>query len=107
MKSFFIAVIFLVIGALVGGYLSIGVGAGFGAASGLLAGSQVGVCMTVESAKQAGMINSEQADTLIRKNIATLKGKVDEELPASELEWVESEADCTAKMAELRQAQQQ
>lgn len=100
MKSFLIAVVFLVIGGGVGAV----VGLGFGAAGGLVTGAQAGLCLAVETAKANGLVSGSQASKLVQDTVATIKGKAGEAATKMEIDWVASEADCTAQIAELSTA---
>ena len=75
MKGFIIAVIFLVIGGIGGGLLALGMGAGLGAAGGLIVGSQAGVCLAMEMAKNDGLLTAEQIDKVIVDTVNTIRGK--------------------------------
>ncbi len=100
MKSFLIAVIFLVIGGAVGGFLALSVGTGLGAGAGILVGLQQGACLAVEGAKERGMLTSQQIDQLIGETVGKIKSK-SEPKPDSPIQWVSSEADCAKMVAEL------
>ena len=103
MKTAVIAIVFLLIGGAVGGFLALGYGAGMGAGAGILVGSQAGACLAVESAKDQGLLGSEQIDQVLAGAIGKIKGKA--EPPAdAKLQWVGTEADCAAMIAELEKA---
>jgi hypothetical protein len=95
MKTTILALIFLLIGSAIGGFLALGFGAGMGAASGLVIGSQAGVCLAVETAQEQGLVSDAgQVDTLI----ATAVGKIREKsgaVPAEAgLEWISNAEQC-------------
>jgi hypothetical protein len=95
MKTTILALIFLLIGSAIGGFLALGFGAGMGAASGLVIGSQAGVCLAVETAQEQGLVSDAgQIDTLI----ATAVGKIREKsgaVPAEAgLEWISNAEQC-------------
>ena len=100
MKSFLIAVIFLVIGGVVGGFLALGVGTGLGAAGGLIVGSQAGVCFAMETAKSDGLLTAEQIDKVIADTISTIRDKPSADV-ATEIEWISSEKDCADMVAKM------
>ena len=96
MKGFIIAVIFLIIGGAAAGFLALGVGT----AAGIAVGSQAGVCLAMETAKNNGLLTAEQVDKVIADTVNTIRGKSSADV-ASELEWISSEkdfADMVAKM---------
>ncbi|WP_373510910.1 hypothetical protein [Thiocapsa sp.] len=102
MKTTILALIFLLVGSAVGGFLALGFGAGMGAASGLVIGSQAGVCLAVETAQEKGLVTDPgQIDALI----ATTIGKIREQsgaVPAEAgLEWISNAAQCRDIVREL------
>ena len=103
MKTAIIAIVFLLIGGAVGGYLALGYGAGMGAGAGIVVGSQAGACLAMESAKDQGLLSAEQIDQALAGAIGKIKGKA-QVPPDAEFEWVGSEADCAAMIAELATA---
>mgnify|MGYP003572963056 FL=1 len=105
MKTAIIAIVFLLIGGAIGGFLAFGYGAGMGAGAGIVVGSQAGACLAVESAKDQGLLSAEQIDQVIGGAIGKIKGKA-QLPPDAELRWVGSEADCAAMVAELEKAAQ-
>ena len=106
MKTALIAIVFLLIGGAVGGFLALGFGAGMGAGAGIVVGSQAGACLAVESAKDQGLLSAEQIDQVLAGAIGKIKSK--SALPAdAEPQWVGTAADCAAMIAELATAQSQ
>ena len=103
MKTAIIAIVFLLIGGAVGGYMALGYGAGMGAGAGIVVGSQAGACLAMESAKDQGLLSAEQIDQALAGAIGKIKGKA-QVPPDAEFEWVGSEADCAAMIAELATA---
>ena len=103
MKTAIIAVVFLLIGGVVGGVLALGYGAGMGAGAGIAVGSQAGACLAMESAKDQGLLSAEQIEQVLAGAVDKIKGKA--EVPADgEFQWVATEADCAAMIAELATA---
>ena len=96
MKGFIIAVIFLIIGGAAAGFLALGVGT----AAGIAVGSQAGVCLAMETAKNDGLLTAEQVDKVIADTVNTIRGKSSVDV-ASELEWISSEKDCADMVAKM------
>ena len=96
MKGFIIAVIFLIIGGVAAGFLALGVGT----AAGIAVGSQAGVCLAMETAKNDGLLTAEQVDKVIADTVNTIRGKSSADI-ASELEWISSEKDCADMVAKM------
>ncbi len=100
MKNFLI----FLLGAVVGGIASFaiasvlftGIGAGVGVATGL----QAGACLTVEAAKDQGLITAEQVDEIL---IAAVKQIASEEY-AGAATAPSSDLDCEKVVAQLKEA---
>ncbi|CRI68006.1 conserved exported hypothetical protein [Thiocapsa sp. KS1] len=95
MKTTILALIFLLVGSVVGGVLALWFGFGIGAASGVVIGSQAGACLAVETAQEQGLVSDPgQIDALI----ATTIGKIREQsgaVPAEAgLEWIGNATQC-------------
>jgi len=105
MKSFLIAVIFLLIGLAAGGFLALGLGAGMGAGAGILVGTQAGACLAFEAAKEQGLLTREEIDQTIKHAVQKIKGKSAPETDGK-MQWVDSEADCAKIIAEMEKAAQ-
>ncbi len=103
MKSFIIAIVFLLIGAALGGVVALSIGTGMGAGAGIVVGSQAGACLAVEAAKDRGLLTAEQIDEVLNGAVAKIAGGV--KLPP-EAKLVGSEADCAKMIADLQQAAQ-
>jgi hypothetical protein len=91
-----------VVGAVGGGMVGTGVGAGVGIASGL----QAGACLTVEAAKNKGLITPEQVDQIFAAAAESLGAQV-EQLQANlgpDYAIADSDAECQAVVAKLKQA---
>jgi len=102
MKGFLFAVIFLVVGGAVGGFLTFGVGTGLGAGAGIIVGSQAGVCLAMETAKNDGLLTAEQVDKVIADTINTIRGKSSADA-AKDIEWISSEQDCAGMVAKMEE----
>jgi len=103
MKGWVVAVISIVcfvVGLFVGTNLVSGIFAGAGAASGLVYGSQAGVCLTVETAKDMGILSSEQADKLIANTMEKIRGKT-KSTKDSGIKWIDKEKDCAEMVKKM------
>ncbi len=102
MKTAIIAILCLLIGGAIGGFLALGVGAGVGAGAGILVGSQAGACLAVESAKDQGLLTAKQVDQILGAAIGKIKGE-SKPPPDTPFQWVQNEADCAEMVAKLKQ----
>ncbi|EXJ14550.1 hypothetical protein [Imhoffiella purpurea] len=93
------ALIFLLIGAAVGGVLAIGFGAGMGAAGGLVMGAQAGVCLAADTAREKGLADPETLNAIIMQSIATIRTKAAAVPSETGIEWVQ-DADGCAELLE-------
>ena len=105
MKTAIVAIVFLLIGGAAGGFLALGYGAGMGAGAGIVVGSQAGVCLALESAKDQGLLSAEQVDQVLAGAIGKIKGKA-QPPPDAKFQWVGTEAGCAAMIAEFETAAQ-
>jgi hypothetical protein len=101
MKSFLIAVVFLIIGGVIGGFVALSVGTGIGAGAGIATGLAAGACSALESAKDQGLVTEEQFDEVLRGAVAKITGSV--ELPP-EAELADTAAKCEKVVANLKKA---
>jgi hypothetical protein len=99
MKTTIIAIVFLLIGAAVGGYLALGVGAGMGAGAGIVVGSQAGACLAVEAAKDLGLLTAEQVNEVLNGAVAKI---ADGAKFPPEAKLIGGEADCAKVVADLK-----
>ncbi len=99
MRTTIMALIFLLIGAAVGGVLAIGFGAGMGAASGLVMGAQAGVCLAVETAREQQAMDEAAANALIAASIGKIRAQSGAIPQESGIEWIEDATGC-AKLLE-------
>jgi hypothetical protein len=103
MKLAITAIVSLIAGGLIGGFLGFDAGMGIGATGGLVAGSQGGICLSLESAKEKGLVSAGQIDAVIGATIAKIKAQA--QIPEEQQpKWIAGEADCTMIIAELRRA---
>lgn len=70
MKTFLIALVFLIIGGSVAAFVALGVGTGMGVATGLAAGA----CATLQAARDQGLVSDAQADQVLSVAVATIRG---------------------------------
>ncbi|MBG7602824.1 MAG: hypothetical protein IZT60_09800 [Gammaproteobacteria bacterium] len=101
MKSFLIAVIFLIIGGAIGGFVALG----FGSVAGLAGGSQVGICLAMETAKSNGLLTAEQVDTVIADTVNTIRSKSSADA-TKEIKWISSEKGCAELVADITKSLQ-
>lgn len=103
MRTTILVIISLLVGASFGGVMTLGFGWGMGAASGMVAGSQAGVCLAVETARRQGVMDEAELNALVAASIAHIRAK-DSSVPLqTELEWVQDAAGCTKLVEELDQ----
>jgi hypothetical protein len=98
MKSFLLFLLVFVIGAVLGaiggGTLGVGAGAGVGIVTGLKAGA----CLTLEAAREQGLITTEQEGDILQ---AAARQFASENLPEGP---DTSQIDCQSVVAEMRRA---
>ncbi|MGE5153145.1 MAG: hypothetical protein ACM3ST_03940, partial [Bdellovibrio bacteriovorus] len=75
MKTAILAVIFLLIGGAIGGYVGVGFGTGMGAGGGLVMGSQAGACLAAQAGRGRGILSAAQAEAVIQDTVAMLKAR--------------------------------
>jgi hypothetical protein len=97
MKTFLIALVFLIIGGSVAAFVALGVGTGMGVATGLAAGA----CATLQAAREQGLVSDTQADQVLSAAVATITGGV--ALPP-EAKLAATAADCERVLADLKEA---
>jgi hypothetical protein len=103
MRTTILALIFLLVGASFGGVLSLGFGWGMGAASGMLMGTQAGVCLAVETARQRGVLDQAALDALVASSVAHIRAKGSSVPLQAEIEWVQDAAGCAKLVEQLDQ----
>lgn len=103
MKSFLLVLLGLVIGAIAGVFILspfiLGIGTGVGVATGLKAGA----CLTVEAAKESGLITAEQVDEVLNAAIQTIASAEIEGAAALS----NGDAECARVVEELKAAASQ
>lgn len=100
MKSFLFVLLGFILGGIVGVLGGGAIGTGVGAGAGIVTGLQAGACMTVEAAKEKGLITAEQVDQILAAAADTMKGQAD----VAGTAFAGSDAECQAVVAELKQA---
>jgi hypothetical protein len=96
-KTFLIALVFLIIGGGAAAFVALGIGTGMGVATGVAAGA----CATLEAAKAQGLVSDAQFEQILESAAATITGGV--ELPP-EAKLTLSAAGCEKVLADLRRA---
>ncbi|MFC1680274.1 hypothetical protein ACFL1S_00545 [Pseudomonadota bacterium] len=102
MGKVLIAILFLVIGLIVGGVGAITIGGGAMAGIGVATGLSAGICSTVKAGQEEGLLTAEQVDQLLNRASRDLAGVA--ELPEGE-DMVGSAAACDQVLQRLRDAQ--
>ena len=101
MKGFLLVLIGFIIGGIVGvlggGMIGTGVGAGVGVATGL----QAGACLTVQAAKEKGLIVADQIPEIFAAAGEMLRAEAD---MGGDTDFADTDAECQAVVAKLRQA---
>jgi cytochrome c biogenesis protein ResB len=106
MKIVITAILSLIVGGLIGGYLAFRAGVGIGGIGGFVDGAQGGVCLAAASAQEQGLASAEQVDKLISATIDKIK--LQAQFPADQApKWVTGAADCSTMMAAMRQGADQ
>ena len=101
MRTTILVIISLLVGASVGGVMTLGFGWGMGAASGMLMGTQAGVCLAVETAHRQGMMDAAKLDALVAASVAHIRAKGSSVPLQTEIEWVQDAAGCTKLVEQL------
>jgi len=96
MKTTILAIIFLLIGGMIGALL----GVRFGAEGALVAGSQAGACLALQTVHDMGILPSGQMDAAVRHTV----GKIKTRTPLASdpnISWVDSEVDCVQTIVKM------
>lgn len=105
MKGLLFALAGLLVGGALGGFLALGFGSGMGAASGLIYGAQVGICVTAEGAREQGAVTDTGAlDALIGQAVERIRSRTVAAPGQAEIEWVSDAAACKTLVEKLDQA---
>lgn len=104
MKTFILALIFLLVGSAIGGFLALYFGYGLGAAQGLMVGSQAGVCVGLEVAEEKSLLTEAgQRDGFITAGIAKIRDKSGAVTTQTGLQWISSAEECRNIIRQLEQ----
>lgn len=103
MRTTILVVISLLVGASVGGFMTLGFGWGLGAASGMLMGTQAGVCLAVETARRQAMTGEAELNALVAASVAHIRAKGSSVPFQTEIQWVQDAAGCTRLVEQLDQ----
>lgn len=98
MRSFLLVLLGLVIGGVAGFFGGGALGLGAGAGVGIVTGLQAGACLTLEAAREQGLITAEQEDEILA---AAARALASEDLPDGP---DTSEIDCRDVVGKLRSA---
>jgi hypothetical protein len=99
MKSFLLILLGLVLGGVLGLFGGGVVGTGIGAGVGIATGLQAGACLTVEAAKDKGLITADQVPEIFAAAVESMQA----ELP-DDADIADSDAECAAVVAELKES---
>lgn len=104
MKAFVLALIFLLVGSAVGGFLALYFGYGLGAAQGLMVGSQAGVCVALEVAEEKNLLtDAGQRDGFIAAGVTKIRDKSGAVTTQTGLQWISSAEQCRNIIRQLEQ----
>lgn len=101
MKAFLLLSVGFVLGGILGvvggGAIGTGVGAGVGVATSL----QAGACLTVEAAKEEGLITADQVGQIFAAAAKTITAQAD---VGADTDFADTDAECQVVVAKLKQA---
>lgn len=101
MRTTILVIISLLVGASFGGVMTLGFGWGIGAASGMLMGTQAGVCLAVETARRQGTMDEAELNALVAASIEHIRAKGSSVPMQTEIEWVQDAAGCAKLIEQL------
>jgi hypothetical protein len=106
MKAFLLILIGFVLGGIVGVLGGGAIGTGIGAGAGIVTGMQAGACLTVEAAKEKGLITGEQVAQVFAAAAEMMQGEVKtlESDLGTKIDIADTDAECQAVVAKLKQA---
>jgi len=91
------------VGVLGGGLIGTGVGAG----AGIVTGMQAGACLTIEAAKEKGLITAAQVDDIFAAAARSMAAAAGDLTAGSErttgTDFADTDAECRAFVAQLKQ----
>lgn len=94
------SILLLLLGIVIGGVITFFVATGVGAGVGIVTGLKAGACLTVEAAKEKGLITAEQVDEVLNAAIQQIAA----DKLAEEATLKGSDAECTKVVEQLKQA---
>jgi hypothetical protein len=103
MRTTILVIISLLVGASFGGVMTLGFGWGMGAASGMLMGTQAGVCLAVETARRQSVMDEAALNALVAASVEHIRAKGSSVPMQAEIEWVQDAAGCTKLVEQLDQ----
>ena len=103
MRTTVVVIISILVGASFGGVMTLGFGWGIGAASGMLVGTQAGVCLAVETARKQGALETAALDAVVATSIAHIRAQGTSVPMQTEIEWVSDAAGCAKLVEQLDQ----
>ncbi len=101
MGKFLIAILFLILGAVVGAVGGLTLGGGAMAGIGVATGLSAGICSTVKAAQEEGLLSSEQVDQVLNRAARDLESISN--LPEGE-QVVGTATACDGVLQKLREA---
>lgn len=105
MKTLIIVLISLLVGGALGAFLALGFGRGMGTVTGLIYGSQVGVCVAAQTARDQGLAADPAAlDRLIAAAVERIRSKTPATPDQTQIEWAASSVACRPLVEKLDQA---
>ena len=106
MKAFLLILLGFILGGIVGVLGGGAIGTGIGAGAGIATGMQAGACLTVEAAKEKGLITGDQVGQVFAAAAAMMQGELKalESDPGAKIDLADTDAECQAIVAELKQA---
>lgn len=103
MRTTILVIISLLVGASFGGIMTLGFGWGMGAASGMLMGTQAGVCLAVETARRQDVMDETELNALVAASVAHIRAKGSSVPLQAEIEWIQDAAGCAKLVEQLDQ----
>jgi hypothetical protein len=105
MKTLLIVLASILVGGALGGFLALGFGSGVGAASGLIYGSQVGICAAAETARAQGIATDPAVlDRMIQSAVERIRSRTVSSPEHAAIEWVKDSTACQEMIQKLDQA---
>ncbi|MGB5427679.1 MAG: hypothetical protein WBN95_12925 [Gammaproteobacteria bacterium] len=103
MKSFLIFLVGAVVGGIACIILASGIFTGIGAGVGIATGLQAGACLTVEAARDQGLVTAEQVDDVLNAAVKLIAS----EYSSAESTSMGGDLECEKVVAQLKEAGKQ